>query len=87
MPSVQCKYFNGFCIFADGCPRLVITDFGCCLAQGDSDLRLPFNSTYVDKGGNASLMAPEVGFIKQLWMEAFTVCRQWCAHAVWQEGR
>lgn len=45
---------------SDGCPRLVITDFGCCLAQGDSDLRLPFNSTYVDKGGNASLMAPEV---------------------------
>ncbi|XP_037337088.2 serine/threonine-protein kinase PINK1, mitochondrial [Pungitius pungitius] len=45
---------------SDGCPRLVIADFGCCLALSESDLRLPFNSTYVDKGGNASLMAPEV---------------------------
>ncbi|KAM8864708.1 serine/threonine-protein kinase PINK1, mitochondrial [Spinachia spinachia] len=45
---------------SDGCPRLVITDFGCCLAQSNADLRLTFNSTCVDKGGNASLMAPEV---------------------------
>lgn len=47
--------------FADGCPRLVITDFGCCLAQTDSSLQLPFNSMWVNRGGNASLMAPEVG--------------------------
>ncbi|KAM4564065.1 serine/threonine-protein kinase PINK1, mitochondrial [Odontesthes bonariensis] len=45
---------------SDGCPRLVITDFGCSLAQSDSSLRLPFNSIWVDRGGNASLMAPEV---------------------------
>ncbi|XP_034392392.1 serine/threonine-protein kinase PINK1, mitochondrial [Cyclopterus lumpus] len=45
---------------SDGCPRLVITDFGCCLAQGDSTLQLPFNSIWVNRGGNASLMAPEV---------------------------
>ncbi|XP_029911723.1 serine/threonine-protein kinase PINK1, mitochondrial [Myripristis murdjan] len=45
---------------SDGCPRLVITDFGCCLAQSDSNLQLPFNSIWVDRGGNASLMAPEV---------------------------
>ncbi|XP_047464903.1 serine/threonine-protein kinase PINK1, mitochondrial [Mugil cephalus] len=45
---------------SDGCPRLVITDFGCCLAQGDSSLQLPFNTVWVSKGGNASLMAPEV---------------------------
>lgn len=45
---------------SDGCPRLVITDFGCCLAQNDSRLQLPFNSTWVSRGGNASLMAPEV---------------------------
>lgn len=45
---------------SDGCPRLVITDFGCCLAQNDSSLQLPFNSMWVDRGGNASLMAPEV---------------------------
>ncbi|XP_070696025.1 serine/threonine-protein kinase PINK1, mitochondrial [Pempheris klunzingeri] len=45
---------------SDGCPRLVITDFGCCLAQSDSSLQLPFNSVWVSRGGNASLMAPEV---------------------------
>ncbi|KAK2885317.1 hypothetical protein QQF64_021332 [Cirrhinus molitorella] len=42
-----------------GCPRLVITDFGCCLAE-DLGLKLPFNSRWVSKGGNACLMAPEV---------------------------
>ncbi|XP_044068684.1 serine/threonine-protein kinase PINK1, mitochondrial [Siniperca chuatsi] len=45
---------------SDGCPRLVITDFGCCLTQSDSSLQLPFNSIWVNRGGNASLMAPEV---------------------------
>lgn len=45
---------------SDGCPRLVITDFGCCLAQSDSSLQLPYNSNWVTRGGNASLMAPEV---------------------------
>ncbi|KAK9515155.1 hypothetical protein VZT92_025823 [Zoarces viviparus] len=45
---------------SDGCPRLVITDFGCCLSQSDSNLQLPFNSMWVNRGGNASLMAPEV---------------------------
>ncbi|XP_049920794.1 serine/threonine-protein kinase PINK1, mitochondrial [Epinephelus moara] len=45
---------------SDGCPRLVITDFGCCLAESDSNLQLPFNSMWVSRGGNASLMAPEV---------------------------
>ncbi|KAJ8369777.1 hypothetical protein SKAU_G00098050 [Synaphobranchus kaupii] len=43
-----------------GCPRLVITDFGCCLAERDSGLLLPFNSRCVNRGGNACLMAPEV---------------------------
>ncbi|XP_046896307.1 serine/threonine-protein kinase PINK1, mitochondrial [Hypomesus transpacificus] len=45
---------------SDECPRLVITDFGCCLAQDDSSLQLPFNSVWVNRGGNACLMAPEV---------------------------
>ncbi|KAM9343316.1 serine/threonine-protein kinase PINK1, mitochondrial [Pholidichthys leucotaenia] len=45
---------------SDGCPRLVITDFGCSLAQSDSSLQLPFNTLWVSRGGNASLMAPEV---------------------------
>ncbi|XP_035014505.2 serine/threonine-protein kinase PINK1, mitochondrial isoform X1 [Hippoglossus stenolepis] len=43
-----------------GCPRLVITDFGCCLAQTDSSLQLPFKGPGVSRGGNPSLMAPEV---------------------------
>lgn len=42
-----------------GCPGLVITDFGCCLAD-ELGLRLPFPSWYVDRGGNTCLMAPEV---------------------------
>ncbi|XP_023491356.2 serine/threonine-protein kinase PINK1, mitochondrial isoform X2 [Equus caballus] len=45
---------------ADGCPWLVITDFGCCLADERIGLRLPFTSCYVDRGGNGCLMAPEV---------------------------
>ncbi|MBN3288834.1 PINK1 kinase, partial [Polyodon spathula] len=43
-----------------GCPRLVITDFGCCLAERHLWLKLPFNSNSVDRGGNPCLMAPEV---------------------------
>ena len=44
----------------DECPRLVISDFGCCLADPDHGLRLPYLSVEVDRGGNAALMAPEV---------------------------
>ncbi|XP_032351240.1 serine/threonine-protein kinase PINK1, mitochondrial isoform X2 [Camelus ferus] len=44
---------------ADGCPWLVITDFGCCLADEHIGLQLPFTSWYVDRGGNGCLMAPE----------------------------
>ncbi|XP_027000804.2 serine/threonine-protein kinase PINK1, mitochondrial [Tachysurus fulvidraco] len=43
-----------------GCPRLVITDFGCCLAEERLGLKLPFTSRYVYRGGNSCLMAPEV---------------------------
>ncbi|KAG7472081.1 hypothetical protein MATL_G00104810 [Megalops atlanticus] len=43
-----------------GCPRLVITDFGCCLAERDCGLQLPFTTRCVSRGGNACLMAPEV---------------------------
>ncbi|XP_061114314.1 serine/threonine-protein kinase PINK1, mitochondrial [Conger conger] len=43
-----------------GCPRIVIADFGCCLAERDRALRMPFNNRCVNRGGNASLMAPEV---------------------------
>ena len=40
----------------------MISDFGCCLAQSDGSLQLPFNSVWVSRGGNACLMAPEVGW-------------------------
>ncbi|CAO2589668.1 Serine/threonine-protein kinase PINK1, mitochondrial [Lemmus lemmus] len=45
---------------SDSCPWLVISDFGCCLADERLGLQLPFTSWYVDLGGNGSLMAPEV---------------------------
>ena len=48
------------CLSADGCPWLVISDFGCCLADQHVGLQLPFNSSSVERGGNGSLMAPEV---------------------------
>ncbi|XP_048672139.1 serine/threonine-protein kinase PINK1, mitochondrial isoform X2 [Marmota marmota marmota] len=44
---------------ADGCPWLVISDFGCCLADERVGLQLPFTSWYVDLGGNGCLRAPE----------------------------
>jgi len=40
----------------DSFPKLVISDFGCCLAG----LKLPFTTWETDRGGNAALMAPEV---------------------------
>lgn len=45
---------------ANGCPWLVISDFGCCLADERIGLQLPFTSWNVDRGGNGCLMAPEV---------------------------
>ena len=45
---------------SDNCPSLVITDFGCCLADKHHGLYLPYNSHDMDKGGNVALMAPEV---------------------------
>lgn len=44
----------------DNCPSLVITDFGCCLADKSHGLYLPYNTHDIDKGGNVALMAPEV---------------------------
>ena len=43
-----------------GFPHLVITDFGCCLADSEIGLKLPYNSCEIDRGGNMALMAPEV---------------------------
>jgi serine/threonine protein kinase len=44
----------------DTCPLLAVTDFGCCLADKVHGLSLPYHSPDTDKGGNATLMAPEV---------------------------
>ena len=44
----------------DSFPRLVISDFGCCL----DGLKLPFLTWETDRGGNAALMAPEVANAK-----------------------
>nr|XP_023023488.1 serine/threonine-protein kinase PINK1, mitochondrial [Leptinotarsa decemlineata] len=41
-------------------PILVISDFGCCLADKSHGLTLPYTSYDVDKGGNTALMAPEI---------------------------
>lgn len=41
-------------------PVLVITDFGCCLADKTHGLFLPFTSYDTDRGGNSALMAPEI---------------------------
>ena len=39
---------------------LVVSDFGCCLADKEYGLKIPYINRYMDKGGNAALMAPEV---------------------------
>lgn len=44
----------------DSMPLLVLSDFGCCLADKRNGLRLPYTSHEIDKGGNQALMAPEI---------------------------
>ncbi|XP_031626056.1 serine/threonine-protein kinase PINK1, mitochondrial [Contarinia nasturtii] len=41
-------------------PILVLSDFGCCLADKNNGLTLPYTSMDIDKGGNTALMAPEI---------------------------
>ncbi|KAK5646259.1 hypothetical protein RI129_004723 [Pyrocoelia pectoralis] len=41
-------------------PVLVITDFGCSLADKNYGLTLPYPVYDIDKGGNTALMAPEI---------------------------
>lgn len=45
---------------SDSCPELVITDFGCALANKTYGLRIPYLTADIDRGGNAALMAPEI---------------------------
>jgi len=44
----------------DSMPLLVLSDFGCCLADKKNGLRVPYASHEIDKGGNQALMAPEI---------------------------
>ncbi|KAB0798061.1 hypothetical protein PPYR_09054 [Photinus pyralis] len=44
----------------ESAPILVITDFGCCLADQNYGLTLPYPVYDIDKGGNTALMAPEI---------------------------
>lgn len=44
----------------DSMPLLVLSDFGCCLADKNNGLRVPYSSGEIDKGGNQALMAPEI---------------------------
>ena len=44
----------------DDHPVLVLSDFGCCLADKNNGLTLPYTSHDMDKGGNTALMAPEI---------------------------
>lgn len=41
-------------------PILVLSDFGCCLADKNNGLSLPYTSMDIDKGGNTALMPPEI---------------------------
>lgn len=47
---------------SDMCPTLAVTDFGCCLADKNNGLIMPYKTYETDRGGNISLMAPEVYF-------------------------
>lgn len=44
----------------ESAPILVISDFGCCLADRLNGLHQPYPSYDIDKGGNIALMAPEI---------------------------
>ncbi|OWF55383.1 serine/threonine-protein kinase PINK1, mitochondrial-like [Mizuhopecten yessoensis] len=41
-------------------PHLVISDFGCCLADEENGLQLPYPTDEINKGGNGALMPPEI---------------------------
>lgn len=44
----------------DRFPVLVLSDFGCCIADKYNGLCIPYTSMDIDKGGNTALMAPEI---------------------------
>lgn len=57
---------------SNGQPKLVISDFGCCLAEPEYGLMIPYNTSNVDKGGNAALMPPEIALAepgRNAWLD------------------
>ncbi|XP_063409892.1 serine/threonine-protein kinase Pink1, mitochondrial-like [Mytilus trossulus] len=53
-------------------PKLVIGDFGCCLADTEFEQKLPYFTSDVDRGGNCSLMAPEISTAipgRDVWLD------------------
>ncbi|XP_062606775.1 serine/threonine-protein kinase Pink1, mitochondrial-like [Saccostrea cucullata] len=57
---------------SSGYPQLVISDFGCCLAEPDYGLMIPYNTSNIDKGGNAALMSPEIAAMepgRNAWLD------------------
>lgn len=59
---------------SDACPSLVITDFGCCLADSSLGLSMPYRTIDTDKGGNVALMAPEVSYSDFCFQTAIPLC-------------
>lgn len=65
-------------------PQLVIADFGCCLADRSRELVLPFQTAEIDRGGNFTLMAPEIALAvpgKDSVLD-FTKSDAWAAGAI-----
>ena len=62
LPQIQlvvfCSYLNIF--LGHEYPHLVITDFGCCLADKHNKLTLSYTSPDTYRGGNCALMPPEI---------------------------
>lgn len=53
-------------------PQLVISDFGCCLADVNYGLKIPYQTNEIDKGGIPTLMAPEIACAvpgKDSWLD------------------
>ncbi|KAJ8319805.1 hypothetical protein KUTeg_001392 [Tegillarca granosa] len=53
-------------------PQLVISDFGCCLADINYGLKIPYQTNEIDRGGIPTLMAPEIACAvpgKDSWLD------------------
>jgi len=68
----------------DGVAHLVLGDFGCCLSQQNESLYLAYPNSYVCKGGNGALMAPEIACASPgfgVWLD-YSKSDLWAAGAV-----